>query len=326
MSGSKKKFLVKDYTHPVATTVQDHQTVEEAVVSLREKKHDGKIFYLYVVDEEHRLQGIVSTRALLLAHPHTRIEEVMERTIYCLKEDDTFEHAIESLSQHRLLALPVVDHAHKLRGAIDVKMCLEENIDLFKEQRSQDIFQLVGMTLEEGHQKSPMKAYSQRMPWILCNVIGGVGCAIVSYVFKLVLGKVLILAMFIPLVLSLSESISMQSMTQSFQILRMHRISFQKVFHRMFSEMRVAILMAATSGALVGVLSLFWHSTLSVSLVIAGSIVISVAISAIIGACIPLLLHLQKLDPRVASGPVVLTLADIFTTAVYLFTATCWLL
>jgi magnesium transporter len=326
MQESKVKFFVRDYTHPITVVVHDQETVEEAVHSLRQKTHDGKILYFYVVDEDHRLQGIVSTRSLLLADPKSKIENVMDRTIYCLKEEDTFQHAVESLAQHRLLALPVVDHGHKLKGVVDIKMCLEENIDLFKEQRNQDIFQLVGMNLEEGTHRSPIQSYSRRMPWILCNVLGGIGCAIVSYVFKLVLGKVLILAMFIPLVLSLSESISMQSMTQSFQILRSNRISAKKVFHRMFSEMKVAILMALTSGVLVGVLSLFWHSELKVSLVIAGSIVFSVALSAIVGATIPLLLHLRKLDPRVASGPVVLTIADIFTTAIYLFTATCWLL
>ncbi len=317
---------IKHHIHPATIIVHEEEMVQEALSSLRKKKYDGKILYFYVVDKEHRLQGIVSTRALLLAEPNVKVGDIMERAIFCLKEDDTFEKAVMELSAHRLLALPVVDEEHRLKGVVDIQMCLDENIDLFKEQRNQDVFQLVGMTLEEGLQKSSWESYKKRMPWILCNMIGGVACAVISYIFQIVLGKVLILAMFIPLVLSLSESISMQSMAQSFQILRKQHISMSKILFRMLSEIRVAILMAVTSGILVGIISLFWGVGLSVVLTISTGIAISVTLSSVIGASIPLILHIKKLDPRVASGPVVLTLADMITTSIYLAIATLWLL
>jgi magnesium transporter len=142
----------------------------------------------------------------------------------------------------------------------------------------------------------------------------------------MVLGKVLILAMFIPLVLSLSESISMQSMTQSFQILRSQNISFKRVFLRIYSEVRTVALMSFTSGILVGVISLFWKTGFAASATIAVGIIVSVSLSAMIGSSIPLLLHLRRLDPKVASGPVVLTFADVITTSIYLSLATWWLL
>ena len=157
-------------------------------------------------------------------------------------------------------------------------------------------------------------------------MIGGIACAVVSKTFQLVLGQVLILAMFIPLVLSLSESISMQAMTQSFHALRKQNISWHKIFSRMFAEIRTAILMALTSGVLVGALSLFWGSGILVSGTIAAGIVISVILSAVIGSSVPLLLHLRKLDPKVASGPVVLTISDVITTIIYLYLATKCLL
>jgi magnesium transporter len=326
MKKKESKILVKDHTHPATVVVQEHQTIEAAINVLRKKQCDGKIIYFYVVDSEERLQGIVSARSLLLAEPQIKVREIMEPTVYCLEEDQNLEEAMEALSNRRLLALPVVDKEHRLKGVIDVQLYLEENIDVFKEQRNQDVFQLLGMTLEEGIHKSPFKTYKKRMPWIFCNMIGGIACAIVSNVFQLVLGKVLILAMFIPLVLSLSESISMQSMTQSFHILKKQHISFHRIFVRMFAEIRTAILMAITSGVLVGALSLFWGSGLLVSTTIAAGIFVSVSLSAVIGSSIPLLLHLKQLDPKVASGPVVLTISDVITTTLYLFLATWWLL
>lgn len=322
----KPKVLVKDRVHPAAVIVHQDHTIHEAVEILRKKQSDGKIIYFYVVDSDQKLQGIVSARALLLADPATKIKEVMEPTVFCLQEDQNLEEAMEELSHRRLLALPVIDAEHRMKGVVDVQLYLEENIDVFKEQRNQDVFQLLGMTLEEGIYKSPWKSYMRRMPWILCNMFGGIACAVVSHTFQLVLGQVLILAMFIPLVLSLSESISMQAMTQSFHILKKQNISWRRVFTRMFSEIRTGSLMAATSAVLVGILSLFWDAGLAASATIAAGILVSVALSAVIGSSIPLLLHLSHLDPKVASGPVVLTISDVITTTLYLSLATFWLL
>ncbi len=326
MKKKESKVLVKDHMHPAAVVVHEDHSIKEAVDVLRKKQCDGKIIYFYVVDEGQKLKGIVSARTLLLADPNAKIKEIMEKVVFCLEEDQNIQEAMEELSHRRLLALPVVDKNHKMKGVVDVHQYLEENIDVFKEQRNQDVFQLLGMTLEEGLYKSPLKSYKKRMPWILCNMVGGIACAIVSHIFQLVLGKVLILAMFIPLVLSLSESISMQSMTQSFHILRKQNISWHRILMRMFSEIRTAILMSVTSGVLVGGLSLFWGAGILVSATIATGILISVILSAVIGSSIPLFLHLNHLDPKVASGPVVLTISDVITTTIYLFLATLWLL
>lgn len=326
MKKKESNVLVKNHMHPATIVLHQDDTVEQTIDLMRQKQSDGKIIYFYVIDSLKRLQGIVSARSLLLANPTSRIDEIMEVSVFCLEEEQNLEEAMEALSNKRLLALPVVDKEHRLKGVIDVQMYLEENIDIFKAQRNQDVFQLLGMTLEEGIYKSPFKSYAKRMPWIFCNMFGGIACAVVSNLFQLVLGKVLILAMFIPLVLSLSESISMQSMTQSFHVLKKQNISSKKIIARMFSEIRTAILMALTSGILVGILSLFWGAGLLVSITIGTGILLSVILSAVIGSSIPLLLHLKRLDPKVASGPIVLTISDVITTALYLFLATLFLL
>jgi magnesium transporter len=177
------KTLVKDRARPVHTVVHEQNTIEQALESLRKKKFDDKIIYFYVVDSENRLQGIVPTRTLLLRDPHTKISSIMEKSVIRLQEDQNLEQAMKALSHHRLLALPVVDEKQKLKGVIDVQLYLEENVDLFKAQRNLDVFQMLGMTLEEGLYRSPWKGYSKRMPWIFCNMIGGLACAAVSRMF-----------------------------------------------------------------------------------------------------------------------------------------------
>ncbi len=318
--------LVRDLMQEPLMVVDETQTVESVLQSLRQKDCNGKILYFYVVDSSRVLKGILPTRALLLATSEEKVRDIMQESVFFLHDTASVEAAMASLSKHRLLALPVVNSTKQLIGFFDIQMCLEERVDICKMQRGQEIFQLLGIHLEISSYKHPWHAYGKRMPWILCNMIGGVACAVVSYAFQLVLSKVLLLAMFIPLVLALSESISMQSMTQSLQIIKKHNLSLKKTLHRVFFELRVAALMSLTCGILVGALSMLWKAPFAASCSLAAGITFSVVISAVVGALIPLALHSFELDPKVASGPVVLTLADVATTTIYLSIATYVLL
>ncbi len=317
---------VKDFAFAVHTVLYADQTIGEAIASLRSRTIDEKVIYFYVVDRDERLVGVISTRALLLKDPSQRIGDIMAKSVICLKESQTLQDAMELLTHHHLLALPVVDENHRIKGAIDVQLYLEESIDIADARHSHDVFQILGLTLEEGKKHTLWKSYKIRMPWIFCNMIGGIACAIISFFFKDVLGKVLLLAMFIPLILTLSESISMQSMTQSLHFVRHTRISWRKLLIRLLVESRMVLFLALTSGVLIGFISLFWGGGFMTSATIAVSLLVSISVSASIGGCIPLILFAKKLDPKVASGPVVLMLADVITTALYLSLATWWLL
>jgi len=326
MSRNDLHKKVGDFISPVQTTVKMDHTVEEALQEIRKHRVDEKIFYFYVVDEERHLKGVVSTRSLLLSPAKRRIHEIFDDHIIYISEDHTLREAMELLTSHRLLALPVVDKEERLLGIIDIQLYLEEAVDVAKAKRSStDLFQVLGLSLEEGKTRSTWFSYKSRMPWIFCNMIGGIACAIISRVFELVLLEVILLAMFIPLVLTLSESISMQSMTYSLQIIHRPKISWRRILYRILTEWKMVFLLALTCGGIVGGLSLFWGEGYHPALAIAAGIILSVTISGVVGAAIPLLLHARKLDPKVAAGPVVLMFADVITTTIYLGLSTWWL-
>lgn len=316
---------MKEFVVPVRSIIQLQHTVDEAMNKLREQNHiDDKVNYFYVVDKDCRLAGVVSARNLLLNPPHTPIKQIIGNTLISISSSQTLQEAMELLSKHHLLAVPVVDEEEKLLGVIEVQIFLEDALDLAQSKMRTDLFQMVGLTLEEG--KTAVSGFISRMPWIFCNIASGIACAIISRVFEIVLAKVLLLAFFIPLVLTLSESISMQSMTKSIQLLHRHQISWKRLLLRIYLEWRTVILLATTSGILVGAISLFWGDGVHPALVIGIGISTSVTVSAIIGAFIPVILHAKKLDPKVAAGPVVLMFVDVITTAIYLALATWWLL
>ena len=316
---------VKEYAVPVKTVFTIDQTIDEALRHLRGQKIDGKIIYFYVVDDAGVLRGVVNTRNLLLRDPKTAISDIMSKEVIALKEEQTLGDAIELLSHHSLLALPVVDSRGCLLGIVDVGVYLEESIDIALEKQRNDIFQILGFTIEERKQKSAWKSFRLRMPWILCNMASGIACAAISRIFEGTLAKILLLAMFIPLVLTLSESISMQSMTQSIHLLRKSKINLKKLLPRFLSEWKVVLLLSSACGISVGLLSFLWGGGVGSALSITISLAISIAISASAGALIPVILHAKELDPKVASGPIVLMFADVITTLLYLGLAT-WML
>jgi magnesium transporter len=317
---------VADFIDPLGVCLHANSTVEGTLIELRKTEIADKISYLYVVDDEHKLVGIVPTRRLLFCKPEQKIQDIMDFSVIRIKNDQTLKDAMEIFANHNLLALPVVDKDNKLLGTIDVQMYMEESFDVADAQHRRDIFQLIGITIEEKKKFSLWKQYRLRMPWLFCNIFAGIICAIISRINEAVLAKFLLLAMFIPLVLTLSESTSMQSMTQSLQFLRRPRFSWKIALSMAFKEWQVMLLIALSCGFLVGGVSLFWGDGLIASLTISIGILIGVTTSISFGIMMPIVLHTTRLDPKVASGPVVLMFADVITTLIYLSIASWWLL
>lgn len=301
-------------------------TVEDALGSLRKKHIRHNVIYFYVVDAENHLKGVVSTRQLLLADPRRAINDIMTHAVVKIESHQTLREAMEVFAKKSFLALPVVDRENKLLGAIDLDVVMGEAIDISTERGRWDAFQMIGVTLEDGKRPPIFHSYRLRMPWLLCNVFSGLICAIISRVYENVLSSYLLLAFFIPLVLTLSEAISIQSVAQVLQFLRRPRFHWPTAVVRGLREWQVVILLALTCGSLVGALSLFWDDGELVAGALGVGIMGSVTLSALFGIVMPVALHRAKLDPRVAAGPVVLMIVDILTTTFYLGLATWWLL
>lgn len=318
--------LVSDCVSQVETVIPIDATLEEALAGLRKKKIGQAITYFYAIDKSGELKGVLSTRQLLLSDPKSKVSEIMQAKTHKIKASQTLKEALEAFNRHSLLALPVVDHEGKLLGALDVQDVTKEQIDLADLKNRAAIFQMIGLTLEEGKKMPLARSYKLRMPWLLCNVFSGLVCALISRLYEVVLGKVLLLAFFIPLVLTLSESTCMQSMAQSLHFLRRPRFSWQAVWIKGIREWQLTALLAVSSGVLVGGLSLLWNEGVLPSITIGIGIMLSVVLCTVFGIVLPIVLHRMKLDPKVASGPVVLMIADMLTTALYLSLATWWLL
>ncbi len=303
-----------------------HQTVDEAIHHIR-RVHilDKNIFYFYVVDANQRLLGFVSTRDLLVSSPDTPIASLLNTKIKSLQSHHTMREGLLLMQKFHLLALPVVQDGRFI-GVIDMQNYFEESIELDTSKKRDQVFQTLGFILDEDEKQSTWRKYFTRAPWMLCNMVGGILCAVISNFYEIILLKAIVLAMFIPLVLSLSESIAMQSMTQSMHEMGRHLHFWKKLGSYLGRESKLFILVAISCGLLIGSLAILWGDGWGPAVVIGTGITISVIVSAIIGVLVPFGLKSVKLDPKIASGPIVLMLVDAITTSIYLSLAYWWLL
>jgi magnesium transporter len=301
----------------------DH-TVGEALAVLRQSPPPARIVYFYVVDPSGCLRGVIPARALLLSPPETRIAEIMLKSVIAIPASATVLDACEFFVLHRFLAFPVVDHQRRLIGAIDVELYTDELRDLGG-GLSDDLFQLIGVHLTWARHLNPFSAFRRRFPWLLCNITGGVVAAFLCGFFQAELEHAVALALFIPVVLALAESVSIQSITLTLQLLHGKSPGWLLIFQQLHREFHVGLLLGGASGLVVGAVALVWLDQLPLAVCVLGGIAAGVASAAMLGATVPNLLRRLKLDPQVAAGPLVLALTDVITLVCY-FRLARWLL
>lgn len=312
---------IEDKLKTIELVLKKEQTVSD-VLTLLSLNPIRSQAYLYVTDTEGSLCGVVSLKKLLTSDPLMFIADLMDKKILSLKAHDTIEKALEIFSVHHFYGLPIVDHQHRLIGYLDLQSVVGDEINLAEVDLRSEAFQLVGLHLENIRRQSVTKNYLMRMPWLFCNLFGGFTCAFISDLYALTLSKFLVLAMFIPLVLSLSESVSMMTVMQVLLMIRKEGMTLKRYLKMYIKEIQVVALVALTCAFIVACLSPFWGEGLAVALVIGSGIFISIFISSFLGAILPVLFHKLNLDPKIASGPVVLMIADVGTTIIYLTLAT----
>jgi magnesium transporter len=298
-------------------------TVGEALDKLRTRELGEKIIYFYAVDDDGRLEGIVPTRRLLMSAPDTPIASLMVTPVVTMPSWATVREASNLFLAHRFLAFPVVDTNRVLHGVADVSLFTHELADLANRQTADHAFQIIGIRLLAD--AGPWLGFKDRFPWLLANVAGGLLAAFVTSRYEALLDAVVVLALFIPVVLALAESVSIQSVTLTLQSLRGPRRSLIPEARPLWKEFATAILLGIGCGSLVGLVAGVWKGSVILGLTILTAITLSMITACVLGVVLPAILYAARRDPSIAAGPIVLAIADLCTLVFY-FNLAGWVL
>jgi magnesium transporter len=309
------------HIRPSFAKLHPEQTVREALDYVRCNPPEGRIVYFYVVDGNDRLHGVVPTRRLLLSAENLKVSEIMIQTVLAIPALATVMDACEFFLLHKLLAFPVVDAERRILGIVDIELYTEELADLERREESDDLFQLIGVHLSETHRFSSWMSFIGRFPWLLANIGGGILAAFLTGIFEAELQKVVALALFIPVVLALAESVAIQSVSLALQSLHGKRPTLKELLSKLRVEATTGVMLGLACAFSVALVATLWLWNPQVSLCLIGGITGGVTCAAVIGVAVPNLLRLLSRDPKVAAGPVALALTDMVTLLIYFLLA-----
>ena len=301
-------------------SVPEVVTVERALEIIRSAGRADTPSYIYIVDAQGRLTGVAPLRSLLMARPQDSVHSIMMKTVTRLRASASLEEIARMFQEYHYVSLPVVDEKDRLIGIVPLYAMKEAQ----QQGQEQVLRGITGIDPKE-RLKQTLVATQGRIPWITVTILGGLGCAFIAGFFEHTLQTMVVLGIFMPIVLALGESIGAQTTSVVLSTLIEGGGTKAELASFMVKEILVGVLVAIYSGIVVAASSLLWHGNPRIGLLIGGAVLISVAWAAFLAVIVPGFLKRIKANPAIASGPLVLALADFSTLLVYFGGATLFM-
>nr|WP_244852991.1 magnesium transporter [Bacillus sp. J14TS2] len=299
--------------------ISQNQTVRSAMYILKKQAPTAEtIYYVFVIDEDLRLAGVLSLRDLIISDDDTMISEIMSDRVVSISVGADQEEAARQMRDYDLLALPVVDFQNHLLGIITV----DDIIDVIDEEASDDYSKLAGISDLDKMDKSPFTAAKKRLPWLVILLFLGMFTASLIGRFEDTLSQVPIVAVFIPLIAGMAGNAGTQSLAVAVRGIATGEMEDAGKLKIILREAGTGIVTGAICGILVSLVIFVWKHDLVLGLLVGFSILASLLVATIGGSLVPLIMHKLKIDPAVASGPFITTMNDITSILIYFGLAT----
>lgn len=297
-------------------------TASRAIEALRQFAKDVKaqIVYVYVINKERNFIGVLPIENLITVAPNEKLSQLVSRNAITVEPDLDQEEVAKIVSKYNLLAVPVVSKENKLLGIVTV----DDVIDVIKEEDTEDIYKMAGISHEELLKKSAFKITQHRLPWLIATLCGGIVVATLIKNFQLTLEKVIALAFFIPVITGMGGNIGIQSSTITVRGLATGYITLDQIKKVLFKELKQALIMGAVCGVVVGVVAYYLGGNPLLGIILMISMFAAIIVAALMGVLIPMLFEKLNIDPAIASGPFITTANDITGVLIYFLLAS-WL-
>ena len=299
-------------------------TVEDAFERIRRTAIDKETIYTcYVVDDTKKLVGLVTAKDLMLAPKNAFITDVMEENvIYAYTEDDK-EEAARKISDYGFLALPIVDREMRLVGIVTV----DDAIDVLEEENTEDIAKMAAMaTSDKPYLKTGVfSIWKNRVLWLLILMLGATFTGLILNSYEAQLSTCLVAC--VPMIMGTGGNSGSQASVTVIRALSLGEVETKDVGKVLWKELRASILLGFTlaaacfvkliflDGMLLGLAGYTWQ----VSLVVAGALFATVIVAKLVGAVLPILAKLCRLDPAVVANPFITTIVDAVSVILFCY-------
>lgn len=302
----KKNLTIKEATHQLITQAGENDNINT----------------IYVVDDKDSFYGAIDLKDLIVAREYQSLDELIIKSYPYVKANEKIVDCIEQLKDYAEDSIPVLDDNKHILGVITA----HDIVEVVDEELGEDYAKLGGLTAEEDLNETTLQSTKKRLPWLIILLFLGMGVSSVVGMFETVVAVIPIVICFQSLILDMAGNVGTQSLAVTIRVLMDENLKASDKVKLMFKEVRVGF----SNGLLLGTMSfifvglyifLFKSNTFGYSFLVSGcvgfSLLASMVISSLVGTLVPMFFSKIKVDPAVASGPLITTINDLVAVVTY---------
>lgn len=310
--------------------ISKNLTIKEAMKSLIAQAEDNdNITTIYVTDENEKFYGALDLKDLIVARTYVDLESLITTSYPYVRDHEQISDCIERLKDYAEDSIPVLNNEDEIIGVITS----QDIVEVVDDEMGEDYAKLAGLTEEEDLEESLLDSIKKRLPWLIVLLFLAMGVSSVVGIFESVVSKIALVVCFQSMILGMAGNVGTQSLAVTIRVLMDEELDGKEVFRLIMKEVKVGFF----NGLILGVLSfvaigiyiyLFKVHILLNAFAISGcvgiALLVAMTVSSLIGTAVPIFFTKIKVDPAVASGPLISTVNDL--TAVVIYYSMVWVL
>ena len=296
--------------------VNENWSMPQCIEEMRKQAEDmDEIYYVYVIDDDERLKGVLPLQRLITNPSVSKIKHVMKKEPISVRDSDSIEEVAETIEKYDLVALPVVDSIGRLVGRITI----DDVMDEVREKHDSDYPLASGISQDVETSDNVFTQTAARLPWLLIGMIGGLANSVILGGFEGNLASNPKMALFIPLIGGTGGNVGIQSSAIVVQGLANNSLKQDNILPQILKEGIVALINASIISLVVFVYNFFMLGDKGITASVSLSLFSVVMFASIFGTLVPMTLDRLKIDPALATGPFITITNDIIGMMIYMF-------
>lgn len=294
--------------------VNENWGVATCIREMRKQAEDlDEIYYIYVVNDDNVLLGILSLKALLLSSASTKVRDIYNSEVRAVRTDADSEEVARIMEKYDLIVLPVTDSIGRLMGRITI----DDVVDVIRDEAEKDYQMASGISADVETTDSPARLSRARLPWLIIGLLGGIIVAAVIGHFENDIKINPEMAFFIPLIAAMAGNVGIQSSAIIVQGIASNSLGLESTGRKLMKELLVALINGIILSGILFLYNYFVSKNLALTFTVSSSLFVVIIFAAMFGTLIPLLLNRVKIDPALATGPFITTMNDIMGLFIY---------
>lgn len=303
----------------ITNTLNIRQAMRELV---KQAGENDNISTIYVKDENNKFYGAIDLKDLIVAREFVELESLISTSYPYLTAHEKISDCIERIKDYAEDSLPVLNENNEILGIITA----QDIVEVVDDELGEDYAKLAGLTAEEDLHEKTLDSMKKRLPWLIILLFLGIGVSSVVGIFEGVVAKLSIIICFQSLILDMAGNVGTQSLAVTIRVLMDENLKPRQKIKLVFKEMKIGLCNGLFLGLMTllfigGYVFLFKHTTIQYAFLVSGcvgfSLLVAMIISSLVGTVVPIFFHKIKVDPAVASGPLITTVNDLVAVVTY---------